>query len=115
MLDKPKTKKKEKITIDKEDWDLLIKSYTGLTKDMKFVKEELQKRDKVEVVPQPQQKVGAYKDSVFMCATIHFGAPKDIQEVAQQKVALEEFKIKLEKLMREHKIGQVTAQILKKL
>ena len=115
-----KLKKKEKIKIDKEDWDLVIRSfkdvnekYKLLFNDIKFIKEELDKK-KEGIIPQPL-KVGTSDDDVFFCATLHFGVPETIQELAQQKISLEEFKVKLEKLMRGYKIGQTQAQILKKL
>ena len=107
----PKEPKKEIIKVDKEFLDLMLKQMTELQKEVKALKENPPQQ-------QPAKVAVLQIDSLFWCQEIAF-MPKPMpmmtpMEQSQHNTKLSEFRKKLQTLMREHRIGQVTAMVLQK-
>jgi len=96
---------KEKIQIEKEDLFNYLKLVEGLRKEIELIKQQLIEKQ----ISQPEPKVGTpEEDSAFWSAEIRFG-------VLDSPERIKEFREKLEALMREYKVAQLNATILKKL
>ena len=109
---------REKIKIDKEDFDKflemskeLTEKYNSLFNEVEIVKKSLIEKQ----IPQSEAKVGAEKDSAFQSFEIRFITINTPEDLARHQVQIQEFRKKLESLMREYKVAQLNATILKRL
>jgi hypothetical protein len=121
---KKEGKKEEGIIVDKDFLKMISDTVQTLKnkiekleqgKDDEVLKlkqeiEGLKQLPQLKVAPQPSGEEGA-----FWCAEISFHSAKTPQELALTQQKIQEFRKKLEQLMKEHRVSQVSASILKKL
>ena len=100
---------KEKIKVEKEDLFNYLKLVEELKKEIELFKQQLVEKQ----ISQSEPKVGAPKeDFAFWSAEIRFGT---LAEGLNSPERVKEFRKKLEMLMREYKVAQLNATILKRL
>ena len=101
-------KKKNKIEVDKEFLEEVLKSNTEIQKELKKIKDE----------PKPLPKITIQNpkiDSLFFSYETITENPKTPQETLLFNARIGEFRQKLLTLMKEYRVAQLTASILKKL
>jgi len=116
MTDKKK-KGENKIKVDKDFFTELLKANTELREGLKNLKTEFEKFKKIEP-KEPQPKIvirNPQADSVFSSYETITENPKTPQEVMLFNSKVGEFRQKLLTLMKEYKVVQLTASILKKI
>ena len=107
-----KTKTTKKISVDKSFLNDLLKSNTEMRNAMVEMKDEM--RGKEVNLQVSQVKPANQKDYAFICSEVSFFDHNIVNQLTHQN-DVKEFRIKLEKIMLEYKIGSVQAVFVKKM
>lgn len=116
-MKKEKIEKKDKIEVDKEFLESVVKSNSDLRQQVEFVLkdiEELKKKKEMSIPSSSSPMVDDPKTkSIFWSAEI-FIKPKSVQEQRELDFAINQFRKDLEVLMRKNNICSLTASIFYK-